>query len=134
VLFAQQTLRDVEVNLLAARRDRYIAEVALLRRTGLLEARAIMNGVPLHDPSSHYRQVEDKNALPWDGLIAILDRAGGPVRRQKMIVQPSAGAAPAIITPSADSMHTGMLSRSLPIIPIPGTVGRPVDALQREKQ
>jgi outer membrane protein len=135
VLFAQQTLRDVEVNLLAARRDRYIAEVALLRRTGLLEARAITNGVPSYDASSHYRQVAGKNALPWDGLISILDRAGGPVRRQKMIVQPAVGAAnPMITAPPTDKKGTGMLSRSLPIAPIPGTVGQPVDALKREKR
>ncbi len=135
VLFAQQTLRDVEVNLLAARRDRYLAEVTLLRRTGLLEARAIMTGVPLHDPSDHYRQVEGRNALPWEGLLGIFDRAAGPVRRQKMIQQPAVGnARPTVTAPSTAAAVNDALSRSLPIAPVLGTVGRPIDASQREKR
>lgn len=126
VLFAQQSLRDAEVALLGARRDRYVSEATLLRQTGLLEARAIMTGVELYDPAEHLRQVERRNALPWDGAVAALDRIGKPGPHQKTLEQPGIAPEPPAITsvsgavpPSAD------LSRASPTTPIPGTVGRP---------
>jgi len=133
VLYAQQTLRDVEVSLLASRRDRYLASAALLRRVGLLEARTLVTGVPLHDPSAHYRDIENRNALPWDGLLKALDASAGPVRRQRMIVQPGLPAGQPIVTPSRRGISSDApLSRSLPIVPVPGTVGRPAISKKRK--
>ncbi len=134
VLFAQQTLRDVEVNLLASRRDRYLATAELLRRIGLLEAGSLMTGIQRYDPSSNYRAVEERNALPWDGLLRALDAEGGPVVRQRGIVQPGQPVGtPKIISPAGKGPNDAPLSRSLPAAPIPGTVGRPIDASQRKK-
>lgn len=133
VLFAQQTLRDVEVNLLTSRRDRYLASAALLRRIGLLEAGTLMTGIQRHDPTAHYREVEGRNALPWDGLLRTLDAAGGPVPRHRMIIQPGKPiGTPAIVPPDRRRPVDPPLWRSLPAAPIPGTVGQPIDASQRK--
>ena len=125
VLYAQQTLRDAEVSLLGSRRDRYLSEATLLRRTGLLESRAIMIGVELHDPSAHLRAVENDNVLPWDGLVAALDRAGTPHRSQKPVMRPASLPEHARIAAAAPSPGANAeLTRKRPVTPLPGTAGR----------
>ncbi|WBO24456.1 TolC family outer membrane protein [Sphingomonas abietis] len=129
VLYAQQQLRDAEVALLGSERDRYVSAATLLRQAGLLEARAIMTGVQLHDPAKHLRDVEHRNAVPWDRLLAALDKAVAPRARQRTLQQPGiSGETPVIVAASTRPAQPS-LSRSLPHVPIAGTVGRsvPVD-------
>jgi outer membrane protein len=114
VLYAQQSLRDAEVALLGSRRDRYVSEATLLRQTGLLEARAILTGVQLHDPAKHLREVEYRNAVPWDTLLGALDKAGAPKGRRRVLARVGvSGEAPAI-APVKPVSGTRTLSRSLP--------------------
>jgi outer membrane protein len=124
VLYAQQVLRDTEVSLLASRRDRYVAEAGLLRRSGLLEVSAIMTGVPLHNPAANLQNVDNDNALPWDGLLRALDAAGTPAARQRLLQRPGLPSAPPIIAQPTNSTSGEALSRSLVNRPAPGTVGR----------
>ena len=131
VLYAQQQLRDAEVALLGSERDRYVSEATLLRQTGLLEARAIMSGVQLHDPAKHLRDIEHRNAVPWDALFAAIDKAGAPKAHQRMLEQPGLShETPAVAASDAKPVER-TLSRSLPIVPIAGTVGRPVPSDHR---
>lgn len=126
VLYAQQQLRDAEVALLGSQRDRYVAEATLLRQTGLLEARAVMTGVQLHDPAKPLRDIEHRNAVPWETLFAALDKAGAPRSHQHALQQPGiSGETPSIAHANIKPVQGG-LSRSLPTVPIAGTVGRPV--------
>jgi outer membrane protein len=134
ILYAQQQLRDAEVALLGSERDRYVSEATVLRQVGVLEARAIMTGVQLHDPAAHLRDIEHKNAVPWESLFAALDKAAAPGAKQHMLHQPGISGerpqvAAAIVPPSRHR-----LSRSLPVVPIPGTVGQPVSSSSREHQ
>jgi len=132
LLYAQQQLRDAEVALLGSQRDRYIAQATLLRQAGLLEVRAIMTGVQLHDPARHLRDIAHRNAVPWDSLLAGLDKAGAPGVRQRMLQQPGlSGEIPAVAAATPVS-GPRTLSRSLPITPIAGTVGRPVSVSSRK--
>ena len=132
VLYAQQTLRDTEIALLASQRDRYVSEATLLRRTGLLEARAIMTGVQLYDPSQNTRSVGHKNALPWDGAIAKIDAVAVPKAHQRTLDQPGLPvASPSIVVPAGVGDATS-LSRTIPTDPIPGTIGRPVSTSSRK--
>ena len=132
ILYAQQSLRDAEVALLGSQRDRYVSQAALLRQIGLLEVRAIMTGVQLHDPAKHLRDTEHKNAVPWDSLLAILDKAGAPKARQKTLQRPgSSGEAPAL-APAQSGPVQRNLSRSRPNVPIAGTVGRSVSRFHRK--
>ncbi len=76
VLVAEQTLREAQLALLGSRRDAFVAEAALLRQLGLLEMGVLTTGVRLYDPSAHLREVRGKGAVPWEGLLVALDRAG----------------------------------------------------------
>lgn len=134
VLYAQQQLRDAEVTLLGSERDRYVSEATLLRQTGLLEARAIMTGVQLHDPAKHLRDIEHKNAVPWEALFAALDRAAAPSARQRVLEQPGISGEKPAVAPARKTPAQRMLSRSLPNVPIAGTVGRPVSPDHRTAQ
>jgi len=129
LLYAQQTLTDAQVGLLGSERDRYIAQATLLRQAGLLEARAIMTGVELDDPSRAYRNVEHKNALPWDGAVAALDRIAEPAPHQKRLEQPGiASGLPAIVAPTSVQPADPDFARRMPTDPVPGTIGRPVSS------
>lgn len=113
VLYAQQQLRDTEVALLGSERDRYIARATLLRQTGLLEARTIMSGVSLHDPEEHLRDIEHKNAVPWDSIFAGIDKLASPKARHRRLKYPHASASPTIGEASR-AEHIRQLSQSLP--------------------
>lgn len=132
ILYAQQSLRDAEVALLGSERDRYVSQAALLRQIGLLEVRAIMTGVQLHDPTKHLRDIEHNNSVPWDMLIAALDKIGAPSVRQKTLQRPgSSGETPAL-APAQSKPVQHSLSRSRPNVPIAGTFGRSVSRFHRK--
>jgi len=118
VLFAQQQLRDAQVSLLASDRDRYIAQATVLRETGMLEIRAIMSGVQLHDPAKNLRRVENRNAVPWEELLAGLDRIGKPSARVRLRRPlPAIGGKPVIAPSPPGAKEPARLSRSLPQAP-----------------
>jgi outer membrane protein len=125
ILYAQQQLRDAEVALLGSERDRYVSEATLLRQAGLLEARAVLEGVQLHDPAAHLRDIEHKNAVPWEHVFAALDKAGAPKVRQRTLVQPALTGDLPTLAPAHAGSFEHRLSRVTPIVPIAGTVGRP---------
>lgn len=124
VLYAQQQLRDAQVSLLASNRDRYVAQATLLRETGMLEVRAIMSGVQLHDPSKNLRRVENRNAVPWEELLAGLDKIRAPsARRRGHRPLQSSSDRPAI-APARKGTAAPSLSRSLPetlVVGVPAT-------------
>ncbi len=126
VLYAQQSLRDAELALLVTQRDRYVSSAALLRHTGQLEMKAVLAGVQLHDPSKHLRDIEHRNAVPWEALFAALDKAGAPMGRQRPLLLPAKRSAiPMIVTHTSGPEVERTLARSLPMVPLAGTAGRP---------
>jgi len=126
VIYAQQTLRDARISLLASQHDLYVQEATLLRRLGLLEARALMVGVALYDPAQNFRHAARREALPWDGAFRALDRVVEPGSHQHVIDEPSiAPGAPNIVATRHVGPGDALATRS-PVTPIPGTVGRPV--------
>ncbi|MHB8283517.1 MAG: TolC family outer membrane protein [Caulobacteraceae bacterium] len=78
VLTSQQTLRDSQIALAQARHDEYLAEASLLGSVGRLEARIIVQGIPLYQPQVSLRKVAHKAQLPWDIVPEALDRIGAP--------------------------------------------------------
>lgn len=126
VLYAQQQLRDEQVSLLASDRDRYIAQATVLREAGMLEIRAIMSGVQLHDPAKNLRRVENRNSVPWEALLAGLDRAGKPSAKVRLRKQPpTTGRTPRIAPISSGARDTPRLSRSLPRASADPATGKP---------
>jgi len=125
VLYAQNALRDTEIALLANTRDRYVAQAALLRQLGQLEAGKLITGNTLYDPASHLREVERRSSLPWDPAIRALDTIGAPSQHQQTIERPArAPETPAMAPANPATDGLPLMTRS-PITPIPGTTGRP---------
>jgi outer membrane protein len=130
VLYAQGTLRDAEIALVAARHDLYVAQAALLRHVGLLEVRDLATGVGLYDASADVRHVERRGAMPWDAGVRGLDRIGKPGTRTRALEQPPALPEPARLAPAAAAPVDDRYVTSSPNVPQGGTVGRPVNALE----
>ncbi len=78
VLIAQERLRDAELALAQARRDRYVAEAALLNNMGRLEVARVVTGAPVYDPTASFDEVKNQGAVPWEHLVQSLDSMGAP--------------------------------------------------------
>lgn len=116
VLFAQNALRDTEVALLASERDRYVAQAALLRQLGHMEARKLLTDGPRYDPDAYLERVKNRSAVPWDWLVRAADRLGSPRGKPQAIepVGPGSGSEPQ--TPAGAPDAPDALLRSGPAI------------------
>ena len=127
VLFAHGSLRDAEIALVSTRHDLYVAQAALLRHLGLLEARAILSETPLYQPDGNTRKAAGRNALPWDPALRALDRFGKDGPQPLAIEQPALPDASPQMIPATPMPIVPRASQS-PGVPLPGTVGQPVAA------
>lgn len=127
VLFAQGTLRDTEIALLGSRHDLYVAEATLLRHIGRLEARSILTGTSLYDPTVAFRHTARRSSLPWDGGIRVIDALARDHVPQQTLNQPARLVGPPRIVPASPRTASDTLARSSPVIPFGGTVGQPDD-------
>ncbi len=126
VLYAQNSLRDTEISLLASKRDLYVAQANLLRQLGRLEVGSLLTGTGLYEPSAHVREVERRGAMPWDAGIRIIDRTLAPSQAQQSIEQPARLPDTPRIAPAGPTITGQPLITASPITPAPGTSGRPV--------
>lgn len=78
VLNAEQELRNSELALVNARRDQYIAAATLLAAMGRLEAENLVQGVTTYDPERNFDRVKGKGGVPWEPVIAVVDRLAKP--------------------------------------------------------
>lgn len=94
VLYAQNQLRETEIALISSRRDAYVAQAALLRRIGQLDAARLLTGTNIYDPAAYTRKVETRGALPWDPAFRVFDEVSHtsdrPQRTERI------GSAPAV--------------------------------------
>lgn len=100
VLYAQNNLRDTQIAFLSSRHDHYVAQSALLRQLGLLEAGRLLVGGPRYDPQDHVKVAERRGALPWDGLVRQLDAFARPTQKPQGPEQPFVSQNRAMIAPS----------------------------------
>ena len=101
VLYAQNSLRETEVALLASKRDRYVAQAILLRHMGQLEARQLLAGAPVLDPAEYTRRAARRGALPGDALFRAIDTLGAPVVRPQRIEMPAPATDAVLLPPGA---------------------------------
>lgn len=85
-LYAQNSLRDAEVELLSSQRDSYVAQASLLRQLGRLEAEQLVVSARTYDPENYARTVARRSAVPWDGMIRVIDRLGAPSDKPQRII------------------------------------------------
>ena len=138
VLTAEETLRAAEIAALQARHDAYLGEVSLLSATGVLTQDQLVPGGRTYDPSRNFRSVVKAQAVPWEGVVAALDRVSAPrpERPEPLSAVPLADpavpmatagtdvaldAAPATATPTKAFLNTTSPST-------PATYGRDVGA------
>ena len=126
VLYAQNSLRETEIALLANARDQYVARAMLLRHIGQLEVSKLLTGNALHDPAAHVRAIERRGALPWDAAIHALDRIAAPGQGQQRIETPERLPDKPDMAPAGAAEPDPPLITSSPITPIPGTTGQPL--------
>ncbi|OAN59890.1 hypothetical protein A7X12_01955 [Sphingomonas sp. TDK1] len=117
LLYAQQTLRDAQVSVLDAERDRYVSRATLLRRIGTLEAGDLTSGVPLYDPKPAVAAAREANRLPLDDTVGAIDAIAVPAARVHAPTAPApakdpmfkpaapSSASPQPITPSLRKPH-----------------------------
>ncbi len=75
VLVAEQALRDAQLALIASKRDAYVARATVLRQVGDLEARLLIVGLDLYDPSANLRALHGR-AGPLEATILGFDGLG----------------------------------------------------------
>jgi len=135
VLFAQNSLRDTEISLIASRRDLYVAQASLLRQLGQLEVGKLMTGAPLYEPAANLRRVKARSALPWDGAIRAFDRLDRLDQRQPALETPARSPNVPLITPAREQKASPVgslpLATQRPNAPLPGTTGAPARRKKR---
>jgi outer membrane protein len=126
VLFAHSTRRDAEIALVTAQRDLFVAQAALLRQLGLLEARALLQGGARDDQAGDLAQAEARAALPQDGMIRALDSLEARPAHQPGLIQPPLSPVPPVLVAApAPATAPVPMARHSPEIPVPGTSGAP---------
>jgi len=126
VLYAHSTRLGSEIALVSARHDLFVAQAAMLRQLGVLEARALLRVGESDDVETDLVHAEARAALPGDGLSRALDNLQGRPVAQKALVQPPESVTPpALVAASPVSSTPLPIERHSPEIPVPGTTGAP---------
>lgn len=125
VLYAQQSLRDAQVSLLDAERNRYVSQAALLRRIGMLEADGLVVGMqPASD--ADYLKAARRRLMPSLVVPAkALDGLGAGVPRHRPLESPAATPDPAMVSAGTAPL-VEQFARNLPLTPLPETTARSV--------
>lgn len=119
VLYAQNSLRETEVALLATRRDSYVAQAILLRHLGQLEARHLLAGPPIYDAAEYAKRAARRGALPGDIIFRTIDSLGAPGARPQRIEEPSAAADPRLLPPGIEAGPRALIKHGVTAPPAP---------------
>ena len=100
VLYAQNSLRETEVALLASKRDNYVAQAILLRHLGRLEARHLLAGPPAYDPAAYAKRAARRGGLPTDTVFRAIDGLLAPGSHPQRVEHPAPGTDPTLLPPA----------------------------------
>jgi outer membrane protein len=123
LLVAEQNLRDAELSQINSKHDAYIGQATLLRQMGYLEARALLVGMELYDPSKNLRAVKEKGEVPWEGLVARADRLGGSRPQAIRIDAPPMSPEAQMATVPEETSSQPEIATVSRVAPISGTMG-----------
>ena len=126
MLIEQERLRDAQIVLAQIRYSAYVSQAALLSAMGRMEVSQLSTAVPLYDPVKHFKRVRSAGALPYEPVIAVLDRGlGYPTEKGKPIPAPAPAAVPTALDAAANpAPPAGAYATSAPVAPLPGTEAR----------
>jgi outer membrane protein len=125
VLLTQETLNAARVSLVQSVHDLYVAQSALLQAMGRLDARSVVQGVPLYDPGANFERVKNEGSTPWESLVESLDQIGRPSNADPIRPLPAPeppGAAIALTPPQVVPSAAAGFSTATPTQPATGTV------------
>lgn len=119
VLYAQNSLRETEIGLLASKRDRFVAQAILLRHLGRLEARQLLANAPAYDSAAYARRAARRGALPGDAVFRTVDNLGSPAARPQPIEMPAPISGPQLL-PSASELAPprGLMKHGINMPPV----------------
>ncbi len=134
IIIAEQSLVTAELTLAGAKHDAYVAAASLLASIGRLEARYVVPGAPLYDPAQSFKHVAHIGAVPWEGIVGVIDNLGAPAPdAHGAIPAPLVDSDPALaVGPDLVGAHPAP-STALPTAPVPNTTSpRTPDTLGAE--
>jgi outer membrane protein len=108
VLISEETLRDAELQLIAARRDRLIAQASLLRQMGRLDLGMLVSGAQPYQPAIHFRDVLAETPA-WGKYMKVVDGLG---QKRSRVIK-TLNVAPVTYPQSPSTAH---LAQNLPEI------------------
>lgn len=114
VLYAQNSLRETEVALLASQRDHYVAQAVLLRHLGQLEARKLLVEAPRYDAAAYARKAGRRGALPTDAIFRALDSVAAPGGKSQVLDMPAPISGAELQPPSVTPESARELVRGAP--------------------
>jgi len=91
LLNAELELANSRVDLVRGKRDEFVARAALLAAMGLLEVRYLAPQAETYHPEAALKKVAGVGAAPWEGLVDIIDSAGGAHTPEPRLSPPDAG-------------------------------------------
>ncbi len=135
VLNAVLELNQAEIRFLQDRYNEYTARAGVLASAGVLEAALLVPDLDVIRPETHFNEVRNKGALPWEGLVRALDSVGvAPLHAPQAASRvdapehPGADSAPPAAPPAASTLHpfasaTAIMSAEREGGPPPGAAG-----------
>jgi outer membrane protein len=109
VLYAQNSLNETEIGLLASKRDRYVAQAIMLRHLGELETSRLLVAGPRYSPDDYLQKVRSRSAVPWGGVIRAIDGAGAATGSRQAIKMPAAAEGASTVPADAANAPRGLL-------------------------
>lgn len=117
VLYAQNSLRETEIALLASKRDRFVAQAILLRHIGRLEARKLLADAPAYDAAAYAKRAARRGALPSDTVFRAIDGLGAPTGRPQPVDMPTPAGDPVMLPGASEAPPRGLMKHDINMPP-----------------
>lgn len=118
VLYAQNSLRETEIALLASKRDRFVAQAILLRHIGRLEARELLANAPAYDAAAYAKRAARRGALPSDTVFRAIDGLGAPAVRPQPVETPTPAGDPVMLPGASEAPPRGLMKHNINMPPV----------------
>lgn len=123
VLYAQQSLRDAQVSMLDAERNRYVSQAALLRRVGSLEAGGLVAAMRPASDTDYLLRARHRFGPNFAAPVRAFDALGAAVAKHPGLVSPETVTDP-VMQPASSMPLVEVFSRDQPLAALPETTGR----------
>lgn len=131
VLYAQQSVRDAQVSMIDAERNRYVSQAALLRRIGSLEAGDLVAGLTPPSDTDYLKAVRHRQPQGFEAPAKVLDVLGATVPARHSLQSPAAINDP-VMRPVVSAAPIELFARDQPLMPLPETTGHSTTSKRKQ--